>query len=275
MNETRAKSTETPRRALVYCSFGDNSTVGTWIHQPGDFDVALVYFGTGSMSMFPRAKFSMSNRGLKFPNFCQLIDRYPEMLDYDYFCFVDDDLIIPEGTFQNWINAMITNQLDLAQPSLTRQSEEEWRWPHLINVPGKELEYGQFVECQCFCLSQAFLRRVLPFFYMVKSGIGIDVVFFRLMDLEKWRTAIIHSIQVYHPPRPEHQTVRANRNQFVAESTRIMQRLDFCFDTTVNWRNMRLATASGRLTPGVERLIGHMLDIKAALKAVALPCRKK
>lgn len=267
-------SKEMAPRALIYCSFGDNSNVPSWINQPGNFDVALVYYGSGATPVFPRAKFSISNRGFKFPNFCQLIDRHPEVLGYDYFCFVDDDLVFEEGAIQKWLDTMIGNRLDLAQPSLSNKSREEWRWPHVYNVPGKELEFGQFVECQCFCISRQFLQRVLPFFYMVKSGSGIDLVFFRLMDREKWRSAIIHSIQVYHPHRPEHQTVRANRKQFADDWNRIMQRLDFCFDTTVNWRNMRLASHAGRLTPGVERLIGRILDFKATLKAVALSCRK-
>jgi hypothetical protein len=60
------------------------------------------------------------------------------------------------------------------------------------------LRYSNFIEVMVPCLSQATLRKILPYFAFTGSGFGLSQVWTRLEDDNRHRAAIIDAVAMRH-----------------------------------------------------------------------------
>jgi len=252
--------TEATPRSLIFCSAGKRIGNLPWLNGLTGFDVALVYFGDEPITP-PKSKYFLANKDFKVPNFIQLAREFPEVLSYDYFFFVDDDLVFESDVFTSWLNSIIENHLDVSQPSLTTDSKADW--PHLKHQASLQIDYDQFVEVQCFCLSKHALRLSLPFFFMAKTGTGLDIAIYLLCQRHKLRSGVIHQLRIQHPHRANEQTVRKQFAEFKSFNPQLSRFLEFCFDEKDTLTSLALASGNlGNTSPQAVRLISSVRFIQ-------------
>lgn len=218
-------------KCVAICSFGDKSTIHLWTENPANFDIALCYYGPNHNYSFKKnITYTLHNKDHKFPNFVKLFTNYPELYEYDYFFFIDDDLIINAQDIQQVFYNAIKNDLDLCQPSLSKESDISHK--HLTHKEGKNIERTNFVEIQAFCMSNKFLRRTFPYFFMTECGWSTDSAFHYIIRSEpfKWKFAIIHGIKMKHPYKPFSESVRS-RSTNIKKIFRDQEKyIEFCFN---------------------------------------------
>lgn len=251
---------ESTPRSLIFCSAGRRISNLPWLTGLTGFDVALVYYGDEPVAP-PETKYFLANKDFKIPNFIQLAREYPDILAYDYFFFVDDDLVFDSSVFGEWLKIVIENHIDISQPSLTPDSKADW--PHLKQQGSLQIDFDQFVEVQCFCLSKRALRLSLPFFFMAKTGTGLDIAIYLLRERHKLRSAVIHSLRIQHPHRENEQTVRKQFAEFKSFNPQLSRFLEFCFDEKDTLTSLALASGNlGNTSPQAVRLISSVRFIQ-------------
>ena len=253
-------------RSLIFCSAGASINQLSWLGELQEFDVALVYYGDESITP-PPAKYFLANKDFKIPNFIQLARKFPELLDYDYFFFVDDDLIFEPSLFYKWRDIVTKHHLDVSQPSFTLESKADWA--HEKNQKPLDIDFDQFVETGCFCLSRHAMRMAFPFFFMAKTGTGLDIAIYQLCQRHNMRSAVIHQLMVYHPHRENKNTVRAQFSEFSSFNPQLSRFIAFCFDKEDVLANLSHASRIfGNTNPCMVRMVATLRFMSARMQRV-------
>jgi len=224
--------TQSDCRILVFCSAGRRIESLGWpeeLARDPRIRVALVHYAAEPVQQPAGAHYFLRNQDYKIPNFLELARQQPEVLDSDLFLFIDDDIVTTAETIRRWCDIALSARLDVCQPALAPASKTDW--PHLLARPALGADVGQFVEIQCFALSRRALQASLPFFFMVKTGTGLDIALYHLARERGWKTAVLHEVSVLHPRRPEDETVRRQFSRFADFNRQMSRFLNFCFDT--------------------------------------------
>lgn len=246
-------------RTLVFCSAGGHFSQLAWLANLQDysgFDVAIVDYSDGLAPPPAGIKYFLRNKDFKVPNFLLLAREEPSLLEHDLFFFIDDDIVMSADNLAQWRKVIVELQLDLSQPALTPNSKTDW--PHVKLQPSFEVKHDQFVEIQCFALSRRALRVALPYFFMVKTGTGLDVALYNLAQRVPLRTAVVHSVQITHPRRPEDETVRRQFDQFAKFNTQMNVFMNFCFERPTLFDDL---VESSRLLGDTRPRVVHWLGI--------------
>ena len=258
-------------RTLVFCAAGARMATLSWlpelVQKPG-FDVALAHYGADPAPAPAGVRHYIQNRDFKVPNFLQLLREHPSALDCDFFMFIDDDIVVPAGTLVQWRDLALARQLDISQPALTPDSKADW--PHVHHQPGlPAVDERQFVEIQCFALSRRALQLALPYFFMVKTGAGLDLALYRLAQRHGLQTGVVQAVQVVHPHRPESETVRRQFSTFGDFNAQMNRFMDFCFGTSIAFDDVVTASrVLGDTRPGTVRWVGVVRFCGARVKRV-------
>ena len=252
--------------SLIFCSAGASINKLAWLGELQGFDVALVYYGEEPITP-PSTKYFLANKDFKIPNFIQLARKFPNLLAYDYFFFVDDDLIFEPSLFYEWRDIVVKHQLDVSQPSLTHESKADWG--HLKNQKPLDIDFDQFVEIQCFCLSRHALRMAFPFFFMAKTGTGLDIALYQLCQRHNMRSAVIHQLMIYHPPRENKNTVRGQFSEFGSFNPQLSRFIAFCFDKEDILANLSHSSRIfGNTNPCMVRIVATLRFMYARMQRV-------
>jgi len=231
-------------RTLLFCAAGARMATLSWLpgmtQQPG-FEIGIAHYGAELAPAPAGVHYDVRNRDFKVPNFLQLLREHPQALDCDFFLFIDDDIVASPEDLVRWLGHMRDMGLDISQPSVTRDSKADW--PHLHHQPGLvPVDRDQFVEIQCFALTRRALQLALPYFFMVKTGAGLDLALYRLARRHGLRSGVVHAVQVLHPHRPEGETVRQQFSRFGDFNAQMDRFMTFCFGNEVAFDD--LVTAS-------------------------------
>lgn len=228
-----------PPRTLIFCSAGARIKHLSWLtglDSQTNMDAALAYYGAEASPANLEVKYFISNRDYKIPNFLQLIRECSAVLEYDLYIFIDDDIIVSASDLGKWRSQIISNGLDVCQPALTTDSKADW--PHTKVQAHLGVDIGQFVEIQCFALSRRALQAALPYFFMVKTGAGLDLCLYHLSARAGMKSAVVHDLQIVHPHRPEDETVRRQFSQFAEFNRDMMCMLTFCFEGSASFNDL-------------------------------------
>lgn len=223
----------------------------------------------------PFARFKSRQTSLKFPNFFSMYDQWPEMADYDFFLWADDDIEISTSEVLTFMAKMEQHALDLAQPALTTDSKASW--PHLFFKAGHDVELTSFVEIQFFAMSKRMFDLAMPFFRQGQSGFGMDVATARLCRRHGLRAAVIHSVRMRHPARPKSATVHADAG-LRAANDRIMAGIYQQLGSYPSVEHLQYISAKVRkLTPVVLLVTSpvYFLRVLAVRVLQALRLRKR
>ncbi len=189
----------------------------------------------------PTTKYFLAQQSFKCQNYAGLFSQFPELTNYDYFLFLDDDIVISPASIEKLIATAAHRGLDLCQPSLTATSDVSW--PHLRHKEIVDVELTEFVEVQCFLVSRRLLRVALPYFFMAKTGLYLDVAVSTLARRQGLRCGVVHSVQMHHPFR-ETNSVRRLGTAYDEQHRQVGSVVGFCLDVDSTTRLDALWTAS-------------------------------
>lgn len=192
-------------RFLVFSSVGDQNQVSRWIANDRGYDVAIAYYGDSEFAFRDSVEYFIRSKDVKIPNFLKCVWEFEDLLNYDYYLLVDDDILVDAATIEAVFKTAVDCRLELCQPSLSEDSATNW--PQLKHKAGIRLEFTNFVEVQCFCLSKRLLQKALPYFSFIKSGFALDLILSGLLGHPKDKIAILHHLQMKHPPKDERLSV--------------------------------------------------------------------
>ena len=142
---------------------------------------------------------------------------------YDYIWLPDDDILAGSADIDAIFDAMRIHDLDIAQPSLTRDSY----FTHfvLMSCPGFELRFANFIEIMVPCLKAGLLAAVLDDLSHSMSGFGLDDIWCHLSENPLYKAAILDRIAVRHT-RPVGKALRgrtAGQKRFARDEEAILR----------------------------------------------------
>lgn len=188
----------TVRKNLVAVRAGKSSLHPMWLQGPAErhWDMIVSVYD-------PDARFEprddvqiIVQPGGKWDGLYALFAGSDLLSRYEYIWLPDDDIAASSEDINALFAAMQKYGLDVAQPSLTRDSY----FTHFacMQCPGFTLRYTNYVETMVPCLRAALLTKVLDDFRDTMSGWGLDPVWCRLSDDPRYKAAILDSVAVRH-----------------------------------------------------------------------------
>lgn len=147
-------------------------------------------------------------KGGKWSGIFDFFQHYPELIDtFEYFWFVDDDIITDIETVEAFFSIVQNEGLYLAQPALTADSY----WAHRITITNPRFAFRKtnFVELMMPILHRDLLRRLLPVFQDRHAALGLDFFWQQLTPDPKENVGIIDATPMTHS-RPRRQELKSN-----------------------------------------------------------------
>ncbi len=193
MDRRRAK-----RDFLVFVQ-ADAAFDRSFLHEPREFDVLLNYFGGTPETVPADVDIAISQRGTKTTAIDKLLNTEPQLLlEYDAVLFLDNDIALEARDIERLFATMREHGLDLAQASLSPESDCVWPVFKQPNV-GDGLRRVNSVEIMMPCLSRRALVNVGWAFSESVSGFGSDLLLGHCMEQSGGvRAAVIGSVVAHH-----------------------------------------------------------------------------
>jgi hypothetical protein len=195
----------------------------------------------------------VEQRGGKWDGLYALFSQSDILSRYDYIWLPDDDIAARPADIEAIFDAMRRYDLDIAQPSLTRDSY----YSHFafMSCPGFILRYTNFIEIMVPCLRASLLRAVLEDFKDSMSGFGMDYIWCRLSEEGRYKAAILDKVAVRHT-RPIGRALRGQmaKNGIVAEDEEWVLRARYNVRGRIRPLVYAAIDTRGRLWEGCARL---------------------
>lgn len=191
----------TKRRFLVFvqanCEFRRD-----FLYQSRNFDVLLNHYDRRPDTPNAGADIVLYQRGTKTTAISKLLEMEPDLLtSYDAVFFLDDDIHLPTQQIERLFAIMTEHDLDLAQPSLSSESDCVW---HVFKQPnvGVGVRRVNSVEIMMPCLSRRALKEVGWVFSESVSGFGVDLLLGDMLSTRcNARAGVIGSVVARHEKR--------------------------------------------------------------------------
>ena len=160
------------RCGAAHCLIDDGSS--------RQFDIALNFYAPPAADTLDDCEYSYSGGLNKYKAAHQFLDD-TLLGKYRGFMFLDDDLEITWSELSRFLDYCWAHRLQLAQPSLTRDSF--YSHDHLVNAAPYGLRPVRMVEVMCPYFSSDALRIALGTFNLSYSTWGLDELWPRLPGL--------------------------------------------------------------------------------------------
>jgi hypothetical protein len=139
----------------------------------------------------------------KTPKFV-LLDRLLRgvtLTDYDHLLLCDDDIVLPDGFLDRFLDLQRRHRLSLAQPARTETSSIDH--PIVQRQPGVLLRQTLFVESgPVVCVHRSAFEHLLPFPQESPMGWGLEEVWSHRLAEAGLRMGIVDGVTVEHAMRP-------------------------------------------------------------------------
>ena len=191
-----------PRRNLVILRANETSLHPGWAADISDdersWDLCTSFYGEANR--FPVEDFAeyttLQREERKFQAIRSLLLSQPELMQYEYFMFPDDDIQMSWGDINASFQAMRFWRLELAQPSL--------RPDGVINYEATRqdtrfrVRFTSMVEVMIPMMSCATLAQCLSTFDLTRSAFGIDYAWAKIVGDDPRAIGIIDDVAVLH-----------------------------------------------------------------------------
>ena len=189
---------------LVIAPSGNGSNIYSshWLKEPGEriFDVCLLHYHEDIVDSERPKKvdYFYHLKDYKYPMIHKLLtDIHVELLHkYDYFFLIDDDIEICTREINQAFLTTAALNLQLAQPSLTKDSF--CSWPFLKSKRGSFVRFVGEVEVMAPIFSKDTLNKCLHTFIENKSSWGMDTLWSYILNFPKDKIAVFDFIQMKH-----------------------------------------------------------------------------
>jgi hypothetical protein len=198
--ECMGDSRSAPGRFAVLLQCGAGSIHKEWLTQnPRDWDLLVNHYDPTYLGKIScEIEFSQSGKlpGTKSTAFYKLLERWPHFLEsYEYVLLLDDDIFIEEKEISRLFMIASENGLDLAQASLSPDSN--CAHPIFKNSGRKGLRYVNGVEIMMPVLSRSIIQSGGYLFGQAISGWGVDSALGKLASA-KGGAAVIDDVIALH-----------------------------------------------------------------------------
>ena len=189
---------DTHRSNLLFVQCAKGSEFWSWFDVTAhrDWDLFLNCYA-GDFEDTKSADYVCVQKGTKFTGilncwlgFSEIFERYESVL------FIDDDLIFEFADISRFFSLMRYYKLDLAQPSLSPNSQ--CVWPDFFNAQRTGVRKSNAVEIMMPAMSRRARKHILPYFVYSVSGFGLDCLMARLATLTHLSCGIVDDIVVRH-----------------------------------------------------------------------------
>ena len=191
-----------PRRNLVILRANEASLHTAWTvdvdEEDRSWDLCTSFYG--APDNFPVDDFgeyaALQRDERKFQALRSLLISNPDLMNYQFFMFPDDDIAMSWSDVNACFHAMQRWGFELAQPSLHRDgviNYENTRQDTRYHV-----RFTSMVEVMIPIMSRAALLACLPTFDLTRSGFGIDYAWAKILGGDKRQIGIIDDVAVIH-----------------------------------------------------------------------------
>jgi hypothetical protein len=164
---------DTGRRLLVFVQCGKGFDA-RYLDQPRSFDVLLNAYEEAPLN--PRADAFVVQGGTKTTAIRRLMEARPDLLlRYDAVLFLDDDVEIPAAGIETLFAIAERERLDLAQPSLSADSDSAWPFLKQPEAGGGILRVST-IEIMAPLMTRRALETIGWTFSESVSGWGTDLM---------------------------------------------------------------------------------------------------
>lgn len=169
---------------------------------PRNFDIAVRFYREPSQNeaLLEEAEFVMTGGLSKFHSAGLFIEACKLSSAYEGYLFLDGDLEFDIRELSGFLNFAHAAGLDLAQPSLTRDSYTYWKLAY--HQPAFLFRQTTFVEVMAPYLSRRALSKTLATFTKSISTYGLDLVWPSLIGSDA--IGIVDAFQMRHRERVDH-----------------------------------------------------------------------
>ena len=170
-----------------------------FLHEAREFDVLLNYYGGSPEAVPAGVDIAISQRGTKTTAIDKLLNSESQLLlEYDAVLFLDNDIALGARDIERLFATMREHELDLAQASLSAESDCVWPVFKQPNV-GDGVRRVNSAEIMMPCLSRRALVKVGWAFSESVSGFGVDLLLGHGMAQQGIvRAAVIGSVVAHH-----------------------------------------------------------------------------
>lgn len=167
-----------------------------------NFDIAARFYRDPSANegLLEKAEFVMTGGLSKFHAAALFIEQCGLEDAYDGYLFLDGDLEFNSADLSDFLSFVHAAGLDLAQPSLTRDSYCYWKVAY--HRPGYLFRETSFVEVMAPYLSRAALASTIGTFKQSISTYGLDLVWPSLVG--STAIAVVDAFQIRHYDKVDH-----------------------------------------------------------------------
>lgn len=170
------KPLQGPPRFLLVSRIGPDSLHANWIEgaSRGQFDVLLSCYAPAPEPL-ARAGVTVEHRpGRKVAGYAGILRDHAERLaQYDYICFMDEDLQISSDQIAGCFGLAAAHKLKIAQPAFAWGSH--FSYAATLRQPQFNLRFVNFIEMACPIFHRNVLATIAPLY---QSGLesGIDLI---------------------------------------------------------------------------------------------------
>lgn len=187
-----------PRRFLVFLQCGPQSRHREWFRdEERTWDLLVNYYDHRGYD--PEiGDYVFFQPGTKFTAIDFFWREYRNLLEqYEYILFLDDDISIGTGDLNRLFEICCANGLDLAQMSLS--SDSQCIWKAFFNRPGRAVRHVSGVEIMMPVYSRNALRKTGDCFALSVSGFGLDLLSAgKVLNNNKSNIAVIDEVVARH-----------------------------------------------------------------------------
>lgn len=139
-----------------------------------------------------------------------------ELANYDFIVFADDDVVVPQGFLEFYLDAQRRYDFALAQPARAWHSFYDHKM--VVRKPWLKARETRFVEIgPIFSLDARAARVILPFDELSPMGYGFDFCWPVQMAKAGLKMGIIDAVSVDHSFRPQGVSYSAAQNNAVMD----------------------------------------------------------
>lgn len=254
-----------------------------------NFDVAARFYEVPGVNepLLDGAEFVMTGGLSKFHSAALFIEELDLRDSYEGFLFLDGDLEFDSGALSSFLSLVHAMDLDLAQPSVTRDSHCYWKMA--FNQPAFIYRETSFVEVMAPYMSRFALSRMLPTFSRSISGYGLDFVWPELIG--RSGIGVVDAFQIRHAERVDYQSGAFYRylssldidiseeaqrveGEYGVRRIQPHSRRGYYMKSETNDLNGKSSVASVHL-PGIERFTNNQRIIDAVMRLARLGPRRR
>jgi hypothetical protein len=178
---------------------GEESLHRNWLRRAGadrTWDLVVSWYGEADYQPVADERL-LRRKGAKWDIVQEHLRECPELLEgYDFTWFPDDDIDTDAATIEQIFAEMAAWNLSVGQPGLSANSY--FSHIYTLRLPSLRLRYSSTIECMMPCIAQPVVRQMLPYLGVSRSGYGLDGIWTRLAVDNRYRAAVLDSVEVRH-----------------------------------------------------------------------------